>query len=222
MTSHSGSRRSIILASTSPRRKEILSLLGLPFRTVPPRYEEILSQKRPISEEVALFAEGKAHSLIGDFPDSIIIGSDTLIECEGEKIGKPRDPEDAKRILRRLSGRSHRIWTAVSLIDPQQPPLETRIEIIEVMMRPMAESEIDHYVATGEPLDKAGAYSLQGEGRPFIERLEGDYLAAVGLPLKPIVAFLRAHEITVPFDLERLYRERNFLNWRTFYSLFAL
>lgn len=216
MTAPSGSRREIILASTSPRRKEILSLLGLPFRTVSPDFEEVLSEKRSIVEEVTAFAEGKARSVIKDFPESIVIGSDTLIECQGEKIGKPRDAEDAKRILRRLSGRIHRIWTAVSLIDPRQPLTKTSIETIQVMMRPMGETEVDHYVATGEPLDKAGAYSLQGEGRRFIERLEGDYLSAVGLPLKPIVAFLQEHGISVPLDLNQLYRERNFLNWRSF------
>lgn len=216
MTSPFRSRREIILASTSPRRKEILSLLGLPFRAVPPPFEEILSEKRSIAEEVTSFAEGKARSVMDEFPDSVIIGSDTLIECEGKKVGKPRDPEDAKQILRRLSGRSHRIWTAVSLIDLQQPSVETTIETIQVVMRPMDEVEINCYVATGEPIDKAGAYSLQGEGRRFIERLEGDYLAAVGLPLKPIAAFLKSHEIQLPLDLERLYRERDFLNWRTF------
>lgn len=211
----SDSRR-IVLASTSPRRKEILSLLGLPFRVMAPKFEEILDEKRSMVEEVTAFAEGKARSVIETFPDSILIGSDTLIECEGEKIGKPRDPEDAKRILRRLSGRPHRIWTAVFLIDPLQPPTQMDVETVEVVMRAMAEVEIERYVATGEPLDKAGAYSLQGDGRRFIERLEGDYLAAVGLPLKPIVAFLRKHHVPVPLDLERLYRERRFLNWKTF------
>ncbi|MCG3113647.1 MAG: Maf family protein [Candidatus Manganitrophus sp. SB1] len=216
MSPPSGARREIILASTSPRRREILSLLGLPFRIVPPDFEEILSERRSIAEEVTAFAEGKAHSVLKEFPEGVIIGSDTLIECEGEKVGKPRDPQDAKRILRRLSGRSHRILTAVSLIDLHQPPTETSVETIRVLMKPIAEAEIDRYVAAGEPLDKAGAYSLQGEGRRFIERLEGDYLAAVGLTLKPIVSFLRRHAIAVPLDLERLYRERDFLNWNTF------
>lgn len=216
MTSPSDSGRPIVLASTSPRRKEILSLLGLPFRVVAPKFEEILDEKRSMVEEVTAFAEGKARSVIETFPDSILIGSDTLIECEGEKIGKPRDPEDAKRILRRLSGRPHRIWTAVFLIDPLQPPTQMDVETVEVVMRAMAEVEIERYVATGEPLDKAGAYSLQGDGRRFIERLEGDYLAAVGLPLRPIVTFLQRHRVSVPLDVERLYRERDFLNWKSF------
>ncbi len=209
-------RQSIILASTSARRKAILSLLGIPFQAVPPRFEEILDEKRSIVEEVTAFAEGKALSLREAFPKSILIGSDTLIECEGEKIGKPRDPKDAKKILRRLSGRSHRIWTAVFLSDPLQPPSEIHVETIDVTLRNMSDVEIDQYVATGDPLDKAGAYSLQGEGRRFIERLAGDYLAAVGLPLKPMVPFFQRAHIPVPLDVERLYRERDFMNWRTF------
>src|SRR3569832_2419246 len=107
----------IVLASTSIRRKEILSLLGLPFRIVAPRFEEILTDRRSAAEEVAGFAEGKARSVEKELSCSLIVGSDTLIDLEGEKIGKPRDRDDAKRILERLQGRPHRIWTAVALID---------------------------------------------------------------------------------------------------------
>ncbi|MBI3804376.1 MAG: septum formation protein Maf [Nitrospirae bacterium] len=216
MTSDSGRTRAIVLASTSPRRKEILTLLGLPFQTVSPRFEEILSAHRSIMEEVTAFAEGKARSVLDEFPESILIGSDTLIDCEGKKIGKPRDTEEAKQILQLLSGRTHRIWTAVCLIDPLQPPAQMAVETIDVTLKPMKTAEIEAYVATGEPLDKAGAYSLQGEGRRFIERLEGDYLAAVGLPLRPIVSFLQSRRIAVPLDPERLYREKTFMNWKTF------
>lgn len=216
MTPASRRGPTIVLASTSPRRREILTLLGLPFEAVSPRFEEILSDRRSIAEEVAAFAEGKARSIIEAFPESILIGSDTMIECDGKKIGKPRDAEDAARTLRLLSGRTHRIWTAVCLIDPLQPPSQTALETIDVAMRPMSDGEIASYVATGEPLDKAGAYSLQGEGKRWIDRLEGDYLAAVGLPIRPVVAFLRSRGIAVPLDLEPLYRERDFMNWKSF------
>ncbi|MFY9269663.1 MAG: Maf family protein [Candidatus Manganitrophaceae bacterium] len=208
--------RTIVLVSTSARRREILSLLGLPFQIVAPRFEEILSDERSIREEVSLFAEEKARSVLAEFPQSILIGSDTLIECEGEKIGKPRDPSDARRILRQLGGRRHRIWTAVFLIDSPASLSETVIEKVDVLFKKMEEAEIESYVATGEPLDKAGAYSLQGEGRRWIARLEGDYLAAVGLPLKPIAGFLQRGGIAVPRDINRLYREKAFMNWKTF------
>ena len=206
----------IVLASTSSRRKEILALLGLPFQTVPPRFEEVLKAGRPASEEARIFAEEKARSVEGDFPNSVVIGSDTLIECEGEKIGKPLDRADAARILRRLRNREHRIWTAVSLIDTRDRSAETAVESVRVRMNHISDAEIEAYASTSEPLDKAGAYSLQEKGRRFILRLEGDYLAAVGFPLRPIVDFLRRRGLSIPLDVDRLYREKNFLNWKSF------
>ena len=206
----------IILASTSPRRKEILSLLGLPFKIVSPRFEENLTEGRSAADEVASFAEGKARSVEKAFPQSILIGSDTLIDCQGEKIGKPRDRKDAKAILGRLQGRPHRIWTAVALIDPMSASARVETVEVKIVMREMRSDEIESYVATEEPLDKAGAYSLQGIGRRFIAKLEGDYLAAVGLPLRPIAGFLNEHGVPVPLDIEQLYKVKSFLNWKSF------
>jgi len=176
----------IVLASTSPRRREILGRLGLPFEVVAPRYEENLNDPRPARELALFFAQEKARSVASDHPESLIIGSDTLIECAGEKIGKPRDPEDARRILRLLSGREHRIVTAVALLDTRTGALETRLEECRVVFRSLSDQEIADYVATGEPLDKAGAYAIQGGAKGFIAKFHGDPLAAVGLPLKPI------------------------------------
>lgn len=206
----------IVLASTSSRRKEILSLLGLPFKIVSPDFEEILTAGLSAAEEVASFAEGKARSVEKAFPQGLLIGSDTLIDHEGEKIGKPRGPKEARWTLARLQGKPHRIWTAVALIDAASGAARIETAEVKVLMREMSGEEIAQYVATGEPLDKAGAYSLQGEGRQFIEKLEGDYLAAVGLPLRPIVDFLKARAVPVPIDIERLYREKPFQNWKTF------
>lgn len=208
----------IILASTSIRRKEILSLLDLPFTVVPPKFEERLTDRRPAAEEVASFAEGKARSVEKELPNSLIIGSDTLIDFEGEKIGKPRDRNDAKQILGRLQGRPHRIWTAVAVVDSLSGSARIETTEVKVWMRQISAEEIEKYVATGEPLDKAGAYSLQGEGSRFISKLEGDYLAAVGLPLRPIVDFLKAHRVAVSMDIERLYRDRAFMNWKQYDS----
>jgi septum formation protein len=206
----------IILASTSPRRKEILSLLGLPFKIASPKFEETLTD-RHAAKEVASFAEGKARSVEKEFPHAIIIGSDTLIDDQGEKIGKPLNRDDAKRILAQLQGRPHRICTAVALIDPKSNASRIETVGVEIMMREMSLPEIESYVATEEPLDKAGAYSLQGKGRRFISKLEGDYLAAVGLPLLPVVDFLKDLGISVPIDIQQLYREKSFLNWKSFY-----
>lgn len=206
----------LILASTSIRRREILSLLGLPFETVSPIFEERFDDRRPAKEEAIAFAEGKAMSVRKDFPRSIIIGSDTLIEFEGEKIGKPENPEDAIRILAKLQGHRHRIWTGVALIDGASDASLSEAAEIKVEMGKMTSREIEEYVATGEPLDKAGAYSLQEKGRRFIKKLEGDYLAAVGLPLMPIVGFLRDRGISLPVDITRLYSQKAFYNWRSF------
>jgi len=206
----------IILASTSARRKEILSLLNLPFKAVDPYYEEeSLSDLSPY-EEVVRFSKEKARSVAHKFPESVIIGSDTLIEFQGRKIGKPKDANDAREILKALKGNAHDILTGVALFNTQDKSCETHVEIIRVQMRGYSDAQIDDYVSSGEPLDKAGAYALQGKGRDLIAKLEGDYLAAVGLPLKPIAKYLKRHGIPLPVDVDKIYGERNFENWKTY------
>ncbi|HIE64968.1 MAG: Maf family protein [Nitrospira sp.] len=206
----------IVLASTSIRRKEILALLGIPFKSVDPDFEEHWNPAYSAKEDAISFATGKAESVKPAFPDSIVIGSDTLIEDANGKIGKPSGPEDAKKILHRLQGGQHHIWTAISLIDTRDQTTEISVERIDIQMCRIDQDEIDHYVATEEALDKAGAYSIQGKGRQFIQRLQGDYLAAVGLPLRSIADFLRHRDIPFTLDIEGLYREKSFLNWKEF------
>ena len=144
----------------------------------------------------------------------MLIGSDTLISLDGAVIGKPRDVNDARAILTRLRGRMHNVVTAVS-IHHRGRKCEM-VEASRVTMRAYADADVDAYLATGDSLDKAGAYSVQGLGRSLIEKLEGDYLAVMGLPLRAVARCLKGFGITVPADLDRLYRERDFLNWRTF------
>ncbi len=206
----------IVLASTSIRRKEILSLMGIRYEMTAPNFEEHWNPSHSAKEDAIAFALGKAQSVKGTFPQSILIGSDTLIEDAEGKIGKPSGPDDAKRILHRLQGRQHHIWTAIALIDTHDGSADISVEQIEIQMRQIHRDEIDRYVGTDEPLDKAGAYSLQGGGRRFIKKLKGDYLAAVGLPLRPIATFLRHRQIHIPLDIERLYLEKNFLNWKEY------
>lgn len=185
------SQPELILASSSPRRKEILAGLGISFHAVSPSYKEVSMPHRSAREEVLLFAEGKALSVANQFDCAIVIGSDTLIEYQGEKIGKPVGPDSAEKILHRLQGKSHQIWTAVFLIDTRDGARAAGVEKIEITMHPMTDYEIKTYVATGEPLDKAGAYAIQGEGRRFIHTVKGNLLSAIGLPVDPIKAFLR-------------------------------
>ena len=171
----------LILASTSPRRREILGLLGLPFEVIAPGFDELASSDRPVEDEVLDFALGKARSVARDNPNSIVIGSDTMILINAKKSGKPDGIADAKQILRSLSGKTHRIFTSVAIVDGSGGPGLGIVEEVSVRMRDYSEKEIEDYLSCNESLDKAGAYSIQGEGRALIESVHGDYLAAVGL-----------------------------------------
>ena len=180
----------LILASTSPRRREILSLLGIPFEVIAPDFDEVPSPHIDVRDEVSQFAAGKARSVLRHNPRSIVIGGDTMISIEGKKIGKPADLADAKGMLRTLSGRSHRIYTSVAIVED---------------------------LGGNESLDKAGAYSIQSRGSHLVDCIEGDYLAAVGLPLKPVAEYLNRRGLTFPLDIDGLYRDKSYLIWQSFY-----
>ncbi|MCZ6561841.1 MAG: Maf family protein [Deltaproteobacteria bacterium] len=206
----------LILASTSPRRREILALLGLPFEVIPPSFDELALPNRPVEDEVLAFALGKAESVARDNPESIVIGSDTMILLNTKKIGKPGGIADAKQILSALSGKTHRILTSVAIFDDLGGSGLRIVNDVSVLMRDYSDKEIEHYLSCSESLDKAGAYSIQGEGRALIESIHGDYLTAVGLPLKPIADYLRSRGISFPLNVEKLYSDKSFLNWRSF------
>ncbi len=206
----------LILASTSPRRREILELLGLPFEVIAPGFDELAASDRPVEEEVLDFALGKARSVARGNLESIVIGSDTMILINGKKIGKPDQIAGARQMLRALSGKAHRIFTSVAIVDSLGGPGLRIVEEVSVRMRGYSESEIEDYLSGNESLDKAGAYSIQGRGRALIESIDGDYLAAVGLPLKPIAGYLKSRGLSVPVNVEKLYSDRLFLNWRSF------
>jgi septum formation protein len=206
----------LILASTSPRRQEILALLGLPFRVIAPDFGETIVEHRLVKDEVLEFAFAKALSVARHYSEDIVVGSDTMILLRGRKIGKPEGMAHARQILRSLSGETHRIFTSVAVIDGLRGPGLQAVEEVSVKMRRYSDAEIERYLACGESLDKAGAYSIQGEGRALIEWMRGDYLAAVGLPLKRVAEYLKSRGIDFPLDIETLYSERSFLNWRSF------
>ena len=206
----------LILASTSPRRREILALLGLPFEVIPPSFDELALPNRPVEDEVLAFALGKAESVARDNPESIVIGSDTMILLNTKKIGKPGGIADANQILSALSGKTHRILTSVAIFDGLGGSGLRIVNDVSILMRDYSDKEIEHYLSCSESLDKAGAYSIQGEGRALIESIHGDYLTAVGLPLKPIADYLRSRGISFPLNVEKLYSDKSFLNWRSF------
>jgi septum formation protein len=206
----------IILASTSPRRREIMALLGLPFEVIAPEFDELPLSDRPIAEEVLDFALGKAQSVASDHPKSLVVGSDTMILINGTKIGKPDGMAEAKQMLRLLSGKTHRIFTSVAVLDDLGGPGLRIVEEVSVKMHDYSMKEIEDYLSCNESLDKAGAYSIQGQGRNLIESIRGDYLAAIGLPLKPIADYLKSRGISVPSDVDKIYCDKSFLNWKSF------
>ena len=206
----------LILASTSPRRREIMALLGIPFEVIAPEFDEIVSADLAIDKEVLEFAVGKARSVAKRQPNSIVIGSDTMISLEREKIGKPTDKADAARMLRLLSGKSHTILTSVAILDGTGGPGLRTVERVFVDMQPYAESDIESYLAFDESMDKAGAYSIQGQGSKFIASIRGDYLAAVGMPLIAIARYLKERGMSFGIDVDKLYADKAALNWRTF------
>jgi septum formation protein len=206
----------LILASTSPRRREILALLGLPFEVIAPEFAEQPSCDRAVKHEVLNFALGKAQSVARQHPGSIVVGSDTMILINATKIGKPEGIADAKRILRLLSGQTHRIFTSVAILDSLGGPGLSIVDEVTVKMRAYSQDEIERYLSCNESLDKAGGYSIQGHGRALIESIRGDYLAAVGLPLKPIADYLRNRGVQGLTNVDKLYSDRSFLNWKSF------
>ncbi len=210
----------LILVSTSERRKEILKLLGLPFEIVAPLYEEeTLSELTPY-EEASRFSKEKVRSVLKKMGErgkkNILIGSDTLIEYQGMKIGKPKDINDAQKILKTLRGETHDILTGLTMLNTETGVSETHVEIVRIKMKNVSDETLTRYLEEDSPLDKAGAYSLQGKGRELIDELKGDYLAAVGLPLRPIAKFLNCCGMHPKNEVEKIYQEKHFMNWRTY------
>jgi septum formation protein len=183
----------LVLASASPRRRELLTRAGLHFEVVPADVpEEARSGEHPraLVERLAAEKATAVRDRLPELPRRVVLGSDTVVALEGEILGKPRDAEHAVAMLRRLAGRTHTVWTGVAV--GATGAAELRIESVEsrVTLRPVAEAELRAYVATGEPLDKAGAYALQGEGRRFVSRVEGSESNVIGLPLEETLALL--------------------------------
>jgi septum formation protein len=187
---HQPQKPELILASSSPRRQELLREIGIPFQVHAANInEDQLAGEAPIAYALRLARE-KAQAVAAQYPQSYVLGADTIVVVDGEVLGKPIDHVDAKRILRRLSGRSHEVTTAVSLV-AQGTLAETRASTTKVYFREIAEAEIQQYVAGGEPMDKAGAYAIQGGASRWTDRIEGEFSNVVGLPLSLVTEMLR-------------------------------
>lgn len=178
----------LVLASRSPRRQEILRNAGLDFVVRPAEVEEKLAAGESAEAYVRRLARAKAEA-VPAAPDDIVLGADTVVVAEGEVLEKPADASDAARMLRRLSGREHRVITGVCL--KRGAAVAEEIETTRVRFVPLAEQEIVAYVSSGEPMDKAGAYAIQGLASKFIDRVDGCYFNVVGLPVARVYRKLK-------------------------------
>jgi len=179
----------LILASSSPRRRELLIQTGIPFTVESISIDESHRPGELPADFTQRLAREKAEPIFAAHSAATVLGADTIVVCGDEILGKPASPADAARMLRLLSNRSHQVITGVALLSPQG--IVTRAEITTVVMREILEKEIETYIATGEPMDKAGAYAIQGGAAKFVTQIEGDYTNIVGLPVALVQKLLQ-------------------------------
>ena len=192
----------IILASASPRRETLLQALWVEYRVIP----SLVSEAGPLpgtttashAESLALLKAAEVAARVGE---GLVLGADTIVECDGRLMGKPKDRDEAHRFLRLLSGRSHLVVTGLALVEASNGRTEVGHEVTEVRMRALTSEEIDAYVQTGEPFDKAGGYAIQGAAGAFIEGIKGSFTNVVGLPLG------RLRTLLLRFGIDPLQRQ---------------
>jgi septum formation protein len=192
--------KAIALASQSPRRKQLLQSLGLTVELVPSAYEEPAQPGTGAPSDTALahaLAKARMAAPVGP---PVLVAADTIVALDGELLGKPRDAQEARAMLQRLSGREHRVFTGFVVVDRASGESRSGVETTTVRFLPLEASEIAAYVATGDPLDKAGAYGIQGRGGLLVASINGDFYTVMGLPLARIGASLRelGHRILAP------------------------
>ena len=179
----------VVLASSSPRRRELLNLIGIAHEVRPANLDESMRPREAPRRHAERLARDKASAIAMRDPDLITIAADTIVVIDRKVLGKPVDKEDAARMLAMLSGREHTVITAVAVSRGKK--LRSAVEEVKVKFRHLREDEIEAYIATGEPMDKAGAYGIQGYGATIVERVEGDYFAVMGLPLVRLIGLMR-------------------------------
>ncbi len=184
----------LILASKSPRRHQLMRQLALNFTVRVTDADETMNKSLPPQDEVARVSAVKAAAVSCD-PEDVVVAADTIVVVDGKILGKPADAEEAVEMLRLLSGRAHRVMTGLTV--RQGDRAVTHTEITEVCFRPLSDAEIRVYVGTGEPLDKAGAYGVQGMAGSFVECIRGDYFNVMGLPICALTRILRRFGVEV-------------------------
>ena len=179
----------VVLASGSPRRHELLNLVGIQHEVRPPNIDETMRTREAPRRHAERLAREKATAVATRDPSLITIGADTIVVVNRKVLGKPKDIAQAAAMLKQLSGREHTVVTAVAVSRGKK--IRSAVEEVRVKFRRLHDDEIDAYVATGEPMDKAGAYGIQGYGATIVECVDGDYFAVMGLPLARLVGLLR-------------------------------
>jgi nucleoside triphosphate pyrophosphatase len=180
----------VILASASPRRRELLALVGIPHEVIPADIDESYRDGEEAAEHAERLAREKAATIAARHPDAIVIAADTIVLIDGLVLGKPRDEADAERMLGMLGGQTHVVLTAVAVA--HGGAMRSGVESVRVTFRELSRARIRAYIATREPMDKAGAYGIQGYGATLVERIDGDYFAVMGLALARMIDLLAA------------------------------
>ena len=182
--------KEIILASQSPRRKELLGKIVTDFICEPADIDEGIDESFPIEEEIKRLATQKAETVLKKHPDSIVVGSDTVVVIDGKVLGKPVDQEDARRMLESLSGKTHEVITGICVMSNEK--IEADTVTAQVHFASLSKEEINEYLSGDEWCDKAGAYAIQGKASVFIEGITGDYYCIMGLPVRRLYEMLKS------------------------------
>lgn len=178
----------LILASQSPRRRELLSSLGYEYEVCPADIDETIPEGTEAKYVPEILSREKALAVLKENPDAVVVGSDTVVICEGHILGKPQSKEEAKAMLTLLSGRKHVVATGLCVCSKEMT--RSLVNVTEVYFHELSEALIESYVATGEPMDKAGAYGIQGYGSVLVRKIDGDYFSVMGLPLSQTARLL--------------------------------
>lgn len=181
----------LILASGSPRRKDLLSTLHIPFEVIVSDIDEYIDYNNDLASEIEKLSFQKAKAVFDDHQDSIVIGSDTIVILGDKVLGKPKDYDEARAMLKSLQNNTHKVLTAVTIMSKDN--IETFHEIVEVTFNEMSIEEIEEYIKTNEPLDKAGSYAIQGDAAKYIKCINGDYNSVIGLPLSEVYKRLKKY-----------------------------
>jgi septum formation protein len=176
----------IILASTSPRRKQLLSLLGVKFTAVDSGYEEVITQDMPHEKLVVKLALGKAEEAAKKYKNAIIIAADTIVSFNGKALGKPKTKDEAVKVLKSLSGKKHLIITGLIILNSKTKKVFKSVDVVKVFFNKLSDQEILAYVKTKEPFDRAGAYAFQHKGFNLVKKIEGHVSTAIGMPMEQV------------------------------------